>query len=49
MDNKGRIRVPPGEESYFVWPVWLSEDEEASYHGLCFDQRLVVVKLTVVV
>jgi trehalose 6-phosphate synthase len=50
MDNKGRIRVPPGEESYFVRPVWLSEDEEAGYHyGLCFDQRLVVVKLTVVV
>ena len=31
-DKNGRIRVPPGEESYFVRPVWLSEDEERGYY-----------------
>jgi hypothetical protein len=32
MDKNGRIRVPPGEESYFLRPVWLSEDEESGYY-----------------
>ena len=32
LDQNGRIRVPPGEESYFVRPVWLSQDEERGYY-----------------
>jgi trehalose 6-phosphate synthase len=31
-DEKGRIRVPPGEESYLVRRVWLTEAEEAGYY-----------------
>ncbi|MCK6546331.1 trehalose-6-phosphate synthase [Myxococcota bacterium] len=31
-DAKGRVRVPPGEESYVVRRVWLSEAEEAGYY-----------------
>ncbi|MEW5739951.1 MAG: trehalose-6-phosphate synthase [Myxococcota bacterium] len=32
VDAKGRVRVPPGEESYLVRRVWLSEEEEAGYY-----------------
>jgi trehalose 6-phosphate synthase len=31
-DANGRIRVPPGEESYVVRRVWLSEAEEQGYY-----------------
>ncbi len=31
-DAKGRVRVPPGEESYTVRRVWLTADEEAGYY-----------------
>jgi len=31
-DKNGRIRVPPGEESYFVRRVWLSKEEEQGYY-----------------
>jgi len=31
-DRNGRIRVPPGEESYFVRRVWLSKEEESGYY-----------------
>jgi trehalose 6-phosphate synthase len=31
-DAMSRIRVPPGEESYVVRRVWLSEDEENGYY-----------------
>lgn len=31
-DAKGHVRVPPGEESYVVRRVWLSEEEEAGYY-----------------
>jgi trehalose 6-phosphate synthase len=31
-DEQGRVRVPPGEESYVVRRVWLSEEEEAGYY-----------------
>ena len=31
-DEKGRLRVPPGEESYLVRRVWLTEDEESGYY-----------------
>jgi trehalose 6-phosphate synthase len=34
-DDAGHIRVPPGEESYVVRRVWLSEaEEEGYYYGL---------------
>jgi trehalose 6-phosphate synthase len=31
-DAMGRVRVPPGEESYVVRRVWLSEEEEQGYY-----------------
>jgi trehalose 6-phosphate synthase len=31
-DERGRLRVPPGEESYLVRRVWLSEAEEDGYY-----------------
>ncbi|MBA3538227.1 MAG: trehalose-6-phosphate synthase, partial [Deltaproteobacteria bacterium] len=32
VDSKDRVRVPPGEESYVVRRVWLSEAEENGYY-----------------
>ena len=32
VDDRDRVRVPPGEESYLVRRVWLSEAEEAGYY-----------------
>jgi trehalose 6-phosphate synthase len=31
-DSRGRIRVPPGEESYVIRRVWLSGEEERGYY-----------------
>jgi trehalose 6-phosphate synthase len=31
-DRQGRVRVPPGEESYLVRRVWLSGEEEKGYY-----------------
>ncbi len=31
-DARGRVKVPPGEESYVVRRVWLSEEEEKGYY-----------------
>ncbi|ODT05358.1 MAG: trehalose-6-phosphate synthase [Gemmatimonadetes bacterium SCN 70-22] len=31
-DQEGRLRVPPGEDSYTLRRVWLSEDEEEGYY-----------------
>jgi trehalose 6-phosphate synthase len=31
-DRNGRVRVPPGEESYWVRRVWLSREEEQGYY-----------------
>jgi trehalose 6-phosphate synthase len=31
-DARGRVKVPPGEESYLLRRVWLSEDEERGYY-----------------
>jgi trehalose 6-phosphate synthase len=31
-DEHGRVRVPPGEESYLVRRVWLTEAEESGYY-----------------
>jgi trehalose 6-phosphate synthase len=31
-DSNGRVRVPPGEESYVVRRIWLSEAEETGYY-----------------
>lgn len=31
-DRHGRVRVPPGEESYVVRRVWLSPEEERGYY-----------------
>ncbi len=31
-DARGRVRMPPGEESYVVRRVWLSEAEEEGYY-----------------
>jgi trehalose 6-phosphate synthase len=31
-DANGRVRVPPGEESYVVRRVWLTEEEEQGYY-----------------
>ncbi len=31
-DARGHIRVPPGEESYLLRRVWLTEEEEAGYY-----------------
>ena len=32
VDRHDRVKVPPGEESYLVRRVWLSEDEERGYY-----------------
>ena len=32
VDAQGRIRVPPGEESYWLRRVWLTEEEENGYY-----------------
>lgn len=32
VDAHGRISVPPGEESYTLRRVWMSEDEESGYY-----------------
>jgi trehalose 6-phosphate synthase len=31
-DARGRVKVPPGEKSYLLRRVWLSEDEERGYY-----------------
>ena len=31
-DAEGRVRVPPGEESYLLRRVWLTEEEERGYY-----------------
>jgi len=31
-DAHGRVRVPPGEESYFIRRVWLTPEEEKGYY-----------------
>ena len=31
-DRLGRVRVPPGEESYSIKRVWLTEEEEQGYY-----------------
>jgi trehalose 6-phosphate synthase len=31
-DPKGRLRVPPGDESYLLKRVWLTQEEEAGYY-----------------
>lgn len=32
VNDKDRVRVPPGEESYLLRRVWLSEEEEKGYY-----------------
>ncbi len=32
VDRHGRVRVPPGEESYLIRRVWLSPEEEKGYY-----------------
>lgn len=32
VDRHDRVRVPPGEESYYIRRVWLSEEEELGYY-----------------
>ncbi len=32
VDSQGRLKVPPGEESYLLRRVWLSEEEEKGYY-----------------
>jgi trehalose 6-phosphate synthase len=32
VDSKDRVRVPPGEESYLIRRVWLTEEEESGYY-----------------
>ncbi len=32
VDARDRVKVPPGEESYVVRRVWLTEEEEAGYY-----------------
>jgi trehalose 6-phosphate synthase len=32
VDAQGRLRVPPGEESYWLRRVWLTEEEENGYY-----------------
>jgi trehalose 6-phosphate synthase len=32
VDDKDRVRVPPGEESYLLRRVWLTEEEESGYY-----------------
>jgi trehalose 6-phosphate synthase len=31
-DSQGRVRVPPGEESYSIRRLWLTAEEEAGYY-----------------
>lgn len=31
-DNQGRVRVPPGEESYWIRRVWMTEEQENGYY-----------------
>jgi len=31
-DRNGHVRVPPGEESYYLRRVWLSQEEERGYY-----------------
>ena len=32
VDSKDRVPVPPGEESYLLRRVWLTEEEEKGYY-----------------
>ncbi len=32
VDRKDHVRVPPGEESYHIRRVWLSEEEQQGYY-----------------
>ena len=32
VDKRDRVMVPPGEESYFLRRIWLTEEEEAGYY-----------------
>jgi trehalose 6-phosphate synthase len=32
VDRRDHVRVPPGEESYYIRRVWLSEEEEKGYY-----------------
>jgi len=32
VDEKDRVKVPPGEESYSIRRVWLTEEEETGYY-----------------
>ena len=32
VDRRDHVRVPPGEESYYIRRVWLSEDEQQGYY-----------------
>src|SRR4030095_3325913 len=32
VDRKDHVRVPPGEESYHIRRVWLSEEEQRGYY-----------------
>jgi trehalose 6-phosphate synthase len=32
VDRKAHVRVPPGEESYHIRRVWLSDDEQQGYY-----------------
>jgi trehalose 6-phosphate synthase len=32
VDERARVRVPPGEESYAIRRVWLTEEEERGYY-----------------
>jgi trehalose 6-phosphate synthase len=32
VDKRDRVRVPPGDESYFLRRIWLTEEEEAGYY-----------------
>jgi trehalose 6-phosphate synthase len=32
VDEKDRVRVPPGEESYLLRRVWLTDEEETGYY-----------------
>lgn len=32
VDRKDHVRVPPGEESYYIRRVWLSEEEQQGYY-----------------
>ncbi len=32
VDKRDRVRVPPGDESYFLRRIWLTDEEEAGYY-----------------